>query len=135
MACDTIEPDENLEQERLESIHLDYEGIVQLEWGQAASFNLVNDSTETIQYFAYSEDSPLYNAEVLADTGWTILWWGWCGTGAEYFDLEPGSEVAFYSMLPPTSTTWRLLLSVADPGEENYQWIRSENIHYTVPQD
>lgn len=136
-ACDVIDPDEKLnrqisEQTDNESVHLDYNGIISTDEGQVASITLANDSTHTIQYFAYSESFLLYNEEARTDTGWTNLMWGWCGTGAEYYPLQPGESINFEAFLPLSSCTWRLVLEIAGLNMEYIGQIRSENIIYNI---
>ena len=135
VSCGIMDTDENYEQENGVSIHLKYNGLVSVRGGYASSFSLVNDSTDAVQYFAYSKSQPFYNAEALSDTGWTNLTWGWCGTGAELYALEPDSSVDFLATLPTSSCTWRLVLDITDTGYEYTQRIRSENIIYTATQD
>ena len=140
ISCGINEPDEKLGLDAIdpvdiESVHIDYNGIIPSETGQIASFTIVNDSTHAIQYFGYTESNLLYNGEALTDTGWTNLWWGWCGTGAEYFKLEPDSSVDFESFLPLTSCTWRLVLEIAGVNMENARLIRSQNIQFNLTEN
>jgi hypothetical protein len=132
-SCGLVEPADSQPQKDLQTIHLDYRGMVAVEGGRGASFALVNDSTTAIQYFGYSESNPLYSGEALSDTGWTSLWWGWCGTGAVYHVLAPGSQVNFVSMLPTSNGVWRLLLDISDVGDENYRRLRSKEIVFNAP--
>ena len=140
VSCGINDPDEKQGQNRIDpenfkSVHLEYNGIIPTENGQMASFSMVNDSTHAIQYFAYSEEYPLYSAEALTDTGWTNLMWGWCGTGAEFYPLEPNSTIDFLGMLPTYSCTWRLVLDITDMDSVSSHRLRSENIIYTIPQN
>ena len=108
VSCEINNPEENLTGEGAGTIRLEYQGLEWAEGGFMPSFSLVNDSTETIQYYGYGETYPLYSAEALADTGWTNLMWGWCGTGAEFYSLEPSSSIQFLGMLPSYSCTWQI---------------------------
>ena len=135
VSCGIMDSDENLQREERSAIRLDYNGMVWAERGYAPRFSLVNDSTETVWYFAYGREDPFYNAEALSDTGWTNLMCGWCGTGAEFFALEPDSSVDFLTMLPTASCTWRLVLDITDTSYEHTHRIRSESIIYTIPHD
>ena len=135
VSCGLNDPEGNLEGERSGTVYMEYNGMVWAEGGFAPSFSLVNDSSATIQYFAYSETYPLFNAEALSDTGWTNLMWGWCGTGAEFITLEPDSSIKFMGFLPNYSCTWRLVLDIIEIDSVNSHQIRSENIVYTIPQE
>ena len=140
ISCGINDPDKDLEQngidlEDMESVHIDYNGIIPTESGQIASFTIVNDSTQSIQYFGYSETNLLYNEEALADTGWTSLMWGWCGTGAAYYVLEPDSSRDFEAFLPLNSCTWRLVLEITDVNMENTRLLRSEPIQFTTTEN
>jgi len=135
-SCGIVDPGKHQgrqpsEQTENESVHLDYNGIIATDEGSLASFTLVNDSTHTIQYFAYSESTILYNEEALTDTGWTNLMWGWCGTGAEYYPLQPGESIDFEAFLPLSSCTWQLVLEITGTNLEYIGQIRSKNIIYT----
>ncbi|NQT64507.1 MAG: hypothetical protein HQ556_16210 [Candidatus Marinimicrobia bacterium] len=135
VSCELTGPDENLMNEGEGTIRLEYRGLEWAEGGFMPSFSLVNDSTETIQYFGYGVSYPLYNAEALADTGWTDLMWGWCGTGAEFYPLEPDSSIQFLGMLPSYSCTWRLVLYITEMDSVSSRILRSENIIYTLPKN
>ncbi|NQV42911.1 MAG: hypothetical protein HQ506_11210 [Candidatus Marinimicrobia bacterium] len=117
------------------AIRIEYLGLEWAEGGYAPRFSLVNDSTETVQYVGYGETYPLYSAEAFSDTGWTNLMWGWCGTGAEFYALEPNSSVEFLAAQPNSSCTWRLVLDITDIDSVGSRRLRSENIGYTVPQN
>ena len=131
VSCDVFEPEEALKQEG--TIHLQYDGIVSTQSGDKAAFTLVNDSTAGIQYFAYDATSPHYSTEALADTGWAYLNWNWCGTGAEYFELESGTSIQFYTSLPYESCTWRVMLSLAPMDLTSSRILRSDEITYSAP--
>lgn len=135
VSCGVVDNDEQLTQQETELLYIDYLGIVSVDGGNAASFSLVNDSTDAIQFFGYSESFPLYNAETLSDTGWTNMMWGWCGTGAEFQVLEPDSSIHFLTVLPNSSVTWRLVLDISDMDSVHPRRLRSENINYTSPQN
>lgn len=98
-----------------------------------ASFTMVNDSPESIKYFAYDATSPHYSTEALADTGWAYLMWNWCGTGAEYFNLGTDLSFNFLVMLPNENCTWRVILNTTDMDDSNYRILRSESIEYSTP--
>ncbi len=135
VSCGVVENDTPLSQNDQGTIYIDYLGIVPVEGGTAAAFVLVNDSTEAIQFFGYSEDYPLYNAEALSDTGWTSLMWGWCGTGAEFYTVESNSRVEFLANKPTSSCTWRLVLDITHMDSVNFRRLYSENIFYEAPQN
>ena len=135
VSCGINNPEEKLEGERSGTVFLEYNGMVSTRGGDVPSFTLMNDSTETIQYFGYSKIYPLFNAEAHTDTGWTHLMWGWCGTGAEYFNLDPDSSISFMGFSPNYSCTWRLVLDIVEIDSVNFRQIRSENIIYTILED
>jgi len=134
-SCSIFAPEENLERESDNTLHLDYEGQVLAEGGYTASFSLVNDSTGSIQYFGYTEVYPLYSAQARSDTGWTNLMWGWCGTGTTNFSLESGSSISFQTMLPNEACTWRLVLDITDMNMDTSRRAYSEDIIYTGSQN
>jgi len=127
---DTKEPRETLE---IGQPYIIYNGIVSNNGSSQASFTMVNDSTETIQYFAYTPAEPHYSAEVLTDSGWVYLFWNWCGTGAEYFSLESDSSFEFTTNLPYESCTWRVMINVSDQEGTNTYFVRSEGLEYMAP--
>ncbi len=135
VSCGIMDPDENQLGGDEGSIHIEYLGQEWTEGGYAPLFSLVNDSTETVQYFGYSESYPLFSAEALSDTGWTNLMWGWCGTGASFYALEPDSSIQFLGMSPSYSCTWRLVLDITEMDSLSSRRLRSENIIYTIPQN
>ncbi len=135
VSCGILDPDENLKGKDEGAIRLDYLGLEWAEGGFVPSFSLVNDSIEAIQYFGYAQSNPLFSAEALTDTGWTNLMWGWCGTGAEFYPLEPGSSIQFLGITPSNSCTWRLVLYITEMDSVTSHMIRSENIIYTIPQN
>jgi len=133
VSCGINDPDGNIEGERLGTVYMEYNEMVWAEGGFVPRFSLVNDSSATIQYFGYSKTYPLFNAEALSDTGWTNLMWGWCGTGVEYFSLNPDSSISFSFFLPYYSCTWRLVLDITELVSVSSRRLYSENIVYTLP--
>lgn len=133
ISCDLFGPEENLGNEVLDAVRIEYLGSTSSSYADLATFKLVNDSTSSIQYFAYDVSSLHYSTEVLTDTGWVYLFWNWCGTGAEYFELEAGTSIDFKTFLPDTSCTWRLLVSVSDMTGSNGYILYSENLDYSSP--
>ena len=112
-------------------IQILYQGVTQTDPPQA-HFLLYNDSTVTIQYFAYDVEDLHYSTETLTDTGWAYLMWNWCGTGAEYFDLRPQESIHFQTALPQESCTWRVLASITIPEQEYYGRLYSEALEYNT---
>lgn len=134
LSCGVVDTQETLKKEIAEGTpYVTYNGIVSEDGNSQASFTMVNDSTETIQYFAYSATAPHYSTEVLSDTGWVYLLWNWCGTGADYISLEPGSSFDFVTQLPYEDCSWRVLISVANLDYSNSYILRSEAIEYSAP--
>jgi len=132
ISCGVTDPDDTLEADPSGTIYIEYNGMVATESSLTPSFSLVNDSTVTIQYFGYSKINPLFNAEAKTDTGWTHLMWGWCGTGADYFALDPDSSVTFLGLLPSYSCTYRLVLDIIELDTSTSRQIRSESIDFTL---
>ena len=131
--CEAVAPDESLTLDDPGVIRIIYNGLSQDGERSQASFTLVNDSTESIQYFAYDPVSMHYSTEALADTGWAYLAWNWCGTGADYQPLEAGNQVDFFTDLPATSCTWRVVLNIADMDLTTSYMLRSESLLYIAP--
>jgi len=131
--CDAVDPDEAMRLEDPGAVRIIYNGLSQEGDASLASFTIVNDSTESIQYFAYDSHSMHYSTETLTDTGWVYLSWNWCGTGASYFTLEPEDKVDFYTSLPNTSCTWRVVLSIADLELSTSYLLWSESLLYIAP--
>ena len=130
IACDPLE-DLTHPQFKEGRVQVLYEGITTTGGGERAEFSLINDSTTTVEYFAYSVDQPHYSTEMLSDTGWVYLFWNWCGTGASNLELPADSSQTFYASLPYESCTWRMMISIWDPGAESGYILYSEPIIYT----
>ncbi len=131
--CEAVAPDESLFLEDPEPVRIIYNGLAQEQNASLASFTLVNDSADSLQYFGYDQQSMHYSTEALADTGWTYLFWNWCGTGADYHILEPDNQVDFYTSLPNQSCTWRVVLSISDMDSSNTYLLKSESLLYIAP--
>lgn len=133
--CDSVTPKKLIGNDNPDygTVHIVYNGITSEDHQSVASFSLINDSTEAIQYFAYSKHSLHYSTEVLTDTGWVYLMWNWCGTGASYYVLEVDSSVQFCTVLPQDNCTWRVLVDITDMEYENHYTLRSEEIDFSVP--
>src|SRR3989338_1060227 len=57
-----------------------------------AKLILTNNSTNPIYYLGISQSSPLKSVEIFSDTGWTVVLWDWCGTGAERHNVQQGES-------------------------------------------
>ena len=125
-SCDTVESNEP------GTLHINYNGIEEGEYGSVATFLIVNDSTETISYWGYDEKNPHYSTEVLTDTGWTYLMYNWCGTGTIPIELEPGTYSKFTTPLPSYGCTWRVMLGVSVLESEKYYTLKSDKIDHSV---
>jgi len=132
-ACNSVYDPTFEDTKILHSPRIVYEGIQSEAGFSSANFTLRNDSTESITYFAYSENALHYSSEVLSDTGWVYLLWNWCGTGAEYLPLEAKAEVEFGTSLPPYSCTWRVLVTISGDEQEWAQLLYSEPLEYVKP--
>jgi len=132
ISCNLFGPEKTQENEGVDAVRIEYLGSSTSGNTDLATFKLVNDSTSSIQYFAYDITSLHYSTEVLTDTGWVYLFWNWCGTGAEYFELEAGSSVEFQTFLPDSSCTWRVLTSISDMTGSNGYILRSESLNTPV---
>ena len=132
VACSN--PGEPLIDDTVESgkVQILYRGITQDIDGTWAEFTLVNDSTELLSYFAYDANHPHYSTEMLSDSGWTWLFWNWCGTGAEYFPLESGGRVDFKTSLPHIDCTWRVLVGATCNPDSGSFMLRSRSIDYAT---
>lgn len=126
ISCDSVESNET------GTVQILYNGIEKGEYGKAASFLLINDSTEIIEFWGYDEKSPLYSSEVLTDTGWTYLMWNWCGTGASPVKFSPGDRIKFITPLPNIDCTWRVILGVKVAESEEYYTVKSKEIVYSI---
>lgn len=133
ISCGLVDTQESLEKLESGRAYISYNGIISNNGSLQASFTMVNDSAETIQYFAYASAQPHYSTEVLTDSGWVYLFWNWCGTGAEYFSLESGSSFEFTTNLPYESCTWRVMINVSGQEGANAHFVRSEGIEYMAP--
>jgi len=124
----------NVESYKSGAVQIRYTGVEEGEYGSVASFLLVNDSTETVEFWAYGEEFPHYSTEVLTDTGWIYLMWNWCGTGTSPVEFKPGDKMKFTTSLPNYNCTWRVLLGVSVVDSENYYTVKSNEIIYSIPE-
>jgi hypothetical protein len=131
--CEAVDSEDPISLQEPGAVRIVYNGINQNGDQSLASFSIINDSTGSLQYFAYDFQSMHYSTEMQTDTGWVYLAWNWCGTGASYFPLEPQSQVEFHTGLPANSCTWRVLLSIADMDFTTSAILRSESIQYEAP--
>jgi len=129
LSCESVETDMYMEYDGYPNVRIEYNGITSNSDILQASFTLVNDSTASLQYYAYDIDSPHYSTEVLSDSGWVYLFWNWCGTGADWYPLEAGTSIDFNTTLPSHSCTWRVVLSIV--GEPFVLY--SNGIQFTAP--
>lgn len=114
-------------------VQIIYEGLEAGEYGDVGVFQVINDSSATVHYMGYAPAAPFYTSEALADTGWTPVIWGWCGTGAQLLELKPDSSFELIIQPPDYSCTWRVGISITDTlFEEGYQLL-SEPLQYTKP--
>ena len=125
-SCDAVESNES------GTLHIKYTGVEEGEYGTVATFLMGNDTTETISYLAYGEESPHYSTEVLTDSGWTYLMWNWCGTGTTPVDLKPGAKTKFTTALPDYECTWRVVLGISVVGSDKYYTLKSDKIDHLV---
>ncbi len=133
LACESVEDERLFENSPRSALQISYNGIQTEQGVSLASFTLINDSTESIQYFAYSQALPHYSTEELSDSGWVYLFWNWCGTGADWHLLDPGSMIEFTTPLPDHDCTWRVVLSVVDPGYNTGFSLYSQGLQFTKP--
>jgi len=131
--CEAVDSEDAIAQQELGAVRILYNGLIHEGDQSLASFSIVNDSTESIQYFAYDLYSMHYSTEMHTDTGWVYLAWNWCGTGASYFPLEPDAQVEFKTGLPLNSCTWRVLLNISEMDLTSSHMIRSESLQYLAP--
>lgn len=111
MACQAVE-DADLQANLMPGrVQVLYTGVTQVDDTPLAAFTVVNDSTDTLWYWGYAPESLLYGGECWSDTGWTSLFWGWCGTGTQRYDLPPQSQLDITTRMPDTAGTWRLVLN------------------------
>ena len=125
-SCDTLESNES------GTVKIIYSGIEESQNGSVAAFLLVNDTTETVQFWAYGEEAPLFSTEVLSDTGWTYLMYNWCGTGSSPIELDPGSKTKFTTSLPHYDCTWRVILGISVANSDKYYNVKSNEIEFSI---
>jgi len=127
-SCDTVQSNES------GTLHIKYTGIEEGEYGTVASFLIVNDTTATVNFWAYGGETPLYSTEVLTDSGWTYLMHSWCATGASSIEFKAGARKRFVTSLPNYDCTWRVILGVSIVDSEKYYTLKSDEIEFIVSQ-
>lgn len=63
--------------------------------GQAAVFQIVNDSRDSFSYYGEGPSLPFYSLRLPKGAGWTTVNLGWCGTGAGWHAIAPRSTIDF----------------------------------------
>ena len=85
-------------------------------------FGFTNITDNTLWYWGYSENSPMYLAQVRSDSGW-VHYLGWCGTGLRKIPFHPYRSFKINVMKPSTNKAWRVGLQVfrgVEGGVEEY---------------
>ena len=73
-------------------------------------FVIFNRTDQSYWVYAYNKDqnaglvttSPLYQMEIKESNAWKEEFIGWCGTGADLYEVAPGEDVYFTSHIPYT---------------------------------
>ena len=132
MACQDVEDTDLQTDLTAGRVQVLYTGVTQMNDTPLATFTVVNDSTDTLWYWGYAPESLLYGGECWSDTGWTSLFWGWCGTGTLPYDLPPQSQLAITTLMPDTACTWRLILNFHMNLTMDPLLVRSAPIEYQL---
>lgn len=91
-----------------------------------AEIVIQNVNHEQISFSGYSMESPLKQVEVFRNGKWELLYWDWCGTGAENQILRKEESTRFLVGLPSENTKLRVGVSVRFDGSEEYEQIWSD---------
>jgi len=91
-----------------------------------AEIIIQNVDHETISYFGYSKDSPLKQVEVFKNGKWEMLYWDWCGTGAESQILKKKESTKFVIGLPSNKTKLRVGIYISIDNSEVGEQVWSE---------
>lgn len=95
-----------------------------------AKLLLKNNTTESLLYWGFSKSSPLKTVEVLSDTGWAVVVWDWCGTGAEQQEVKPNESVIIFAPIVKKNVTTRMAFSYRTPS--NQEFIKLTSSEYII---
>ncbi|NQU68690.1 MAG: hypothetical protein HQ510_12170 [Candidatus Marinimicrobia bacterium] len=95
-----------------------------------ATFTLGNTTTDTYQYSGYSDNYLFYHTQYLNDDSWDYIFFNWCGTGVESFDLIPETFIDFQVPNPNSSCIWRVRLQIWNVTQETMQWLYSDEVEF-----
>jgi len=98
-------------------------------------FQTKNISVNSFNYWAYSRSFPIFQIQTLSDTGWTDQMAGWCGTGLQIYQLDPGNKFEFeagpWNYEGKTyGSHWRIGISFTSPSGETKMIVWSESVKY-----
>ncbi len=95
-----------------------------------AKLLLKNNTTESLFYWGFTKSSPLKTVEVLSDTGWTVVAWDWCGTGAEQQEVQSNESVIIFSPFIRKNVKTRMAFSYRT--EANQEFIKLTSSEYIL---
>lgn len=131
VSCDVLEPDEKTLNITPGIVQVIYDRVHEYEYGKVGQFTVYNDSTETVHFMGYGPGFPFYTSEVLRDTGWVAIIWGWCGTGAEIYGLDPEDSFVIEVSAPEEEGLWRVGFGIMDTLDWNHTQVLSDPIYYS----
>lgn len=130
-SCDVVEPDEKELDITSGVVQVIYESVEEQEYGKVGRFTVYNDSSQTVHYMGYAPASPFFTSEIHRDTGWVAVIWGWCGTGAKIYGLEPEDSFTLEIPAPEEAGLWRVGFGIMDTLDWAHTEILSEPIFFT----
>jgi hypothetical protein len=86
-------------------------------------FKFSNTLDDTLWYWGYNKNSPLYLTQIFSDTGW-VYYGGWCGTGVRKIEFAPYESFRVNVIKPSPNTAWRVgIYTFRDvDGVGEYSW-------------
>lgn len=99
--------------------------------GEHVQLRLVNRTLDTLYYWGFSKSSPLKRIEILTDTGWSVLLWDWCATGAEQQAVSPMGAAIIDAPLLQHKTSTRLIMHYSRNYNGELRELKSQE--YIIP--
>ncbi len=92
---------------------------------------LTNNTTESVLYLGFSKSSPLKTVEVLSDTGWTVVIWDWCATGADRHEVKPNESAIILGPIIRKQVKTRISFGYQSTKNGDFRKLTSEE--YIIP--
>ena len=84
-------------------------------------FRITNISDDTLLYWGYDENFPIYQYSILKNNEWEEIGPGWCGTGLNQYVLNSGDSFLINIVPPDNENPWRAAIrmysSPTDKGD------------------